>query len=135
MMPRTSITRSSYDQEDSFLGGPVSGRRLLRFRTGKRIGRYLRRYQYGNELLRPRHKAGVRHRRRRGSDRRHQSLQQVQLRRFGYLEDGGLVVRGMYLPDRRRNDSAFVLPVIRQPENLWNTVSTRESVRAWSSRG
>ena len=45
------------------------------------------------------------------------------------------VVRGVYLPDRRRNDSALVLPVIRQPEKLWNTESTRESGRAWSSRG
>ena len=91
-MPRTSITKSS----------PVSGR-SLRFRTRERIVQYQRRHQYDGKLLRPRHKTRVRHRHRRGPDRRHQSLQQVQLRRPEHHKDCGLVVRGVYLPNRRSN--------------------------------
>ena len=50
--------------------------------------------------------------------------------KFSSVEDGGLVVLRLYLPDCSRNHSPFLLP-LRQ----WNIRLTKVWERGWSSRG
>lgn len=91
-------------------------------------------HQRGDEphdlVFRPRHQVVLRHRRRARSGGRHQDLRQVQQRRPGHVEDGGLVVLRLYLPDCSRNHSPFLLPLRR-----WSIRLTKVRERGWSSRG
>ena len=54
----------------------------------------------------------LRHRRCGRAYRRREGIWKILIGRPRYVEDGGVVVRGVYLPYRGGNDSPLVLPLI-----------------------
>ena len=104
--------KTIYEQETfSFLGSPASGC-IFGLRTRQRPFRYQRGHEHGNELFRSGNEVDLRHRRSRGLNRWREGVRQVLVGRSRHVENRRVVVWGVYLLDRRRDNPALVLLII-----------------------